>query len=140
VELERLQQIVKLLKEQGLSEITVEEGDARVTVRQDLMSPTAPQISVMPVAPSMEQPVVDDGTFALTAPLVGTFYRRPSPEDDPFIRAGDIVEAGTTVCIIEAMKVMNEIKAERSGRLVRALAEDGDPVEFSQELFVFEKA
>jgi len=140
VELERLQQIVKLLKEQGLSEITLEEGDARVTVRQDLMVPTAPQVSVTPVAPPTEQPAVDDGTFKLTAPLVGTFYRRPSPEDEPFIRPGDIVEAGTTVCIIEAMKVMNEIKAERTGRLVRALADDGDPVEFSQELFVFEKA
>ena len=137
--IDRLLEIIKLLKDEGLTEITIAEGESRITVRREpggLAGSAVPQ-----AAPPLEvQPAADDGSFTLTAPLVGTFYRRPSPEEEPFVRPGDVVEPGTTICIIEAMKVMNEIKAERAGRLVRALVDDGDPVEFSQDLFVFERA
>jgi biotin carboxyl carrier protein len=138
VDIERLQRIIKLLKDEGLSEITISEGETRITVRRD----AAPVEAARPVPPAPangESPVGDDGRFTLTAPLVGTFYRRPSPEDEPFVRPGDLVEPGTTVGIIEAMKVMNEIKAEQPGRLVRAMVDDGDPVEYSQILFIFER-
>jgi acetyl-CoA carboxylase biotin carboxyl carrier protein len=74
----------------------------------------------------------------LTAPLVGTFYRRPTPEDAPFVELGQVVNPGDTVCLIEAMKVMNEIKAETAGRLRVVMAEEGAPVEYGQVLFVFD--
>jgi len=134
VELGELREIIKLLKEEGLSEITVWEGERRVTVRQE-----------GPGVASGEAPVVIDtvrnkaaGATAVSAPLVGTFYRRPSPDAEPFVEEGAQVEPGDTLCIIEAMKVMNEIKAESAGRLRQALVEDGEAVEYGQPLFLFE--
>jgi len=131
VEIERLRKLIELLKEEGLTEITVWEGEDRYTVRRSPAGPAAPP------APKAEE--IQEGTFTLTAPLVGTFYSRPSPEDEPFISPGDSVSPGDTVCVIEAMKVLNEIKAEQAGRLVRVLVEDGTPVEYGQALFVFER-
>ena len=134
MELGELREIIKLLKEEGLSEITVWEGERRVTVRQE-----------GPGVASGEAPVVIDtvrnkaaGATAVSAPLVGTFYRRPSPDAEPFVEEGAQVEPGDTLCIIEAMKVMNEIKAESAGRLRQALVEDGEAVEYGQPLFLFE--
>jgi len=130
VEIERLRKLIELLKEEGLTEITVWEGEDRYTVRK-----LPPGRGGSP-APNEE---IVEGTFTLTAPLVGTFFSRPSPEDDPFVSPGEAVSPGDTVGIIEAMKVLNEIKAEESGRLVRVLVEDGTPVEYGQPLFVFER-
>jgi len=131
VEIERLRKLIELLKEEGLTEITVWEGEDRYTVRRSPAGPAAPP------APKAEE--IQEGTFTLTAPLVGTFFTRPSPEDEPFVSPGDVVSPGDTVCVIEAMKVLNEIKAEQPGRLVRTLVEDGTPVEYGQALFVFER-
>jgi acetyl-CoA carboxylase biotin carboxyl carrier protein len=139
VDIEKLRQIIDLLKEEGLSEITVWEGEDRITVCQV-------PAGFWAGLPAHDRAVVEgdrraeaDRTFPLTAPLVGTFYRRPTPEDEPFVAEGNVVEAGDTVCIIEAMKVMNEIKAEAPGRLRRIMAEDGAPVEYGQALFIFER-
>jgi len=131
VEIERLRKLIELLKEEGLTEITVWEGEDRYTVRQ------SPSGRVESPASKGEESA--EGTFTLAAPLVGTFYSRPSPEDEPFVSPGDAVSPGDTVGIIEAMKVLNEIKAEKDGRLVRVLVEDGTPVEYGQALFVFER-
>ena len=142
--MEQLHEIVKLLKDQGLTEITVIEGEQRITVRQGGpvgVAPAAPAVipaQAAPAAEAAEAPAVEEGTITLKAPLVGTFYRRPTPDDDPFIAVGAVVQPGETVCIIEAMKVMNEIKAEAHGRLLRVLVEDGAPVEYGQDLAVFE--
>ena len=131
---ERLRELVRLLKEEGLTEITVCEGDERITVRREVPGPgvAAPLDRAEPAA-------LDDGTFAVTAPLVGTFYGRPSPDDELFVVPGSIVQSGDVVGIIEAMKVMNEVVAEEAGRLRRSLVEDGAAVEYGQELFVFER-
>jgi acetyl-CoA carboxylase biotin carboxyl carrier protein len=123
--------LVKLLKEEGLTEITVSEGDARITVRQ------APRATGS-VDAARETPI-DEGAITLTAPLVGTFYARPNPDDEPFIVPGDIVQSGDVIGIIEAMKVMNEVKAEETGRLRRVLVQEGAAVEYGQPLFVFER-
>ena len=138
MEIEQLREIVKLLKDQRLTEITVCEGEQRITVRQAGPGSTATiaQRETGEPAAAAER---DEGTLAMTAPLVGTFYRRPTPEDEPFVAVGGIVEPGDTVCIIEAMKVMNEIKAQAHGRLLRVLPEDGAPVEYGQELAIFER-
>ena len=148
VDMQELKDIIALLKEEDLTEITVADGDQRVTVKRVLQGSTLPhtgmpqnlsQTSHVLEASKAAVPELPEREFALTAPLVGTFYRRPSPQDDPFVVAGDIVQAGDTICIIEAMKVMNEIKAEESGRVRQALLEDGAVVEFGQALFIFER-
>ena len=133
--MEELERLIEILKREGLTEITVWEGDRRITVRRDAAVVSHAQSRNEPLPPPEE----DEGTFTLAAPLVGTLYLRPSPEDPPFVEEGAMVEPGDTLCVIEAMKVLNEIKAERGGRLVRILVENGTPVEYGQPLFLFEK-
>lgn len=132
----QLHQLIRLLKEEGLTEITVCEGGERITVRRAPASS-----SEEPTADGSTRPASDesDGAFTLGAPLVGTFYARPSPEDDPFVVPGAIVHPGDVIGIIEAMKVMNEVRVEEAGRVRRLLVEDGTPVEYGQELVVFER-
>jgi len=142
MDMQELKDIIRLLKEEGLTEITVADGDQRVTVKRLLHASPMQAAGQPPTQDQAAQPdpePVPDREFQLTAPLVGTFYRRPSPEDEPFVAAGATVQAGDTVCIIEAMKVMNEIKAEAPGIVRKALLDDGAVVEFGQPLFVFEK-
>ena len=131
--MEELREIIRLLKEEDLTEITVWEGDRRITVRR------AP--AGMPARHGEEPAPVEEepGTFVITAPLVGTFYLRPSPDDPPFVAEGAVVAPGDTVGIIEAMKVLNEIKAERPGKLRRILVTDGESVEYGQPLLLFEQ-
>jgi acetyl-CoA carboxylase biotin carboxyl carrier protein len=139
VDIEELREIVRLLKQEQLSEITVSDGESTITVRQTT-GPAAPAAAAhaAPAAASpAPAPAPPDGIL-LTAPLVGTFYRRPTPEDAPFVEAGQTVKPGDTVGLIEAMKVMNEIKAEKPGRLRAVMADDGVPVEYGQVLFVFD--
>jgi acetyl-CoA carboxylase biotin carboxyl carrier protein len=137
VNIEELREIVRLLKDEGLSEITVSDGESTITIRQ-AHGHGAPVVAAAAAAPvAASAPAVPDG-LTLTAPLVGTFYRRPTPEDAPFVEPGQVVNPGDTVCLIEAMKVMNEIKADFAGRLRAVMAEEGAPVEYGQVLFVFD--
>ena len=136
MDMDRLREIVQLLKDEGLTEITIAEGDARITVRR---APAGPALPVEPVSAGVAPAAaVPAGTLPITAPLVGTFYRRATPESPPLAEVGQIVHPGDTVCIIEAMKVMNEIKAEASGRVRSVQVEDGAPVEYGQVLFVLD--
>ncbi len=141
MDIEELREIVRLLKQEQLSEITVSDGESTITVRQTTGHATqaaAAPATPAPAAPaSSPAPAVLDGIL-LTAPLVGTFYRRATPEDAPFVEPGQSVKPGDTVGVIEAMKVMNEIKAEKPGRLRAVMAKDGVPVEYGQVLFVFD--
>lgn len=91
-----------------------------------------------PNAPEPETPAAAANQTTVKAPIVGTFYRRPSPDDAPFVDVGDTIKPGDVLCIIEAMKLMNEIESEVSGTIVKVLVEDGQPVEFDQDLFVVE--
>ena len=142
MELDQLHQIIQLLKAEGLSEITVCEGDQRITVKQDLAGESVrlvtPSVHVE-TAPMVEDSEDGEEAFTLRAPLVGTLYRRSAPDAEPFVSPGDIVSPGDTLCIIEAMKVMNEINAEEAGRVRRVLADDGEAVEYGQPLFVFDR-
>jgi len=144
VELDQLRQIIELLKAEGLTEITVSEGDQRITVRRELFDPAARAVPASPAAPEAARSIADEeagpeGSFTLSSPLVGTFYRRPSPDAEPFVSSGDVVAEGDTLCVIEAMKVMNEIVAEEAGRVRQVLVEDGDAVEYGQSLFLFDR-
>ena len=99
--------------------------------------PVAPIVSTAPTEPTAPAPAekTDDGLHEVLSPMVGTFYRAASPEADPFVREGDRIESGQTLCIIEAMKIMNEIPADVQGEVVEILVGDGQPVEYNQALF-----
>jgi acetyl-CoA carboxylase biotin carboxyl carrier protein len=100
----------------------------------------APALSTAPPAEAAAPAAPPPGTEPFLSPMVGTFYRAPSAEAEPFVAVGQVVKPDSTLCIIEAMKVMNEIKAERSGVIVEVLVENGEPVEFGQPLFLIKKA
>jgi acetyl-CoA carboxylase biotin carboxyl carrier protein len=135
------------MKEHDLSEIDIREGDTRIKLRRGAdpvvtaAAPRAAAVSVVaPVAAvppaAADQPKLDDAHVAvIKSPIVGTFYAAPNPESPPFVKVGDHVGPETTVCIVEAMKVFNQIPAEVSGKITAMLVENGQPVEFGQPLF-----
>ena len=142
VELTR--RLAGVLAELGLSEVEVESDDVRVRVQRTVAAvataPVAPVIT--PAAAPTERPVVADAVsptlVTLEAPMVGTFYRAPSPTADPFVNEGDVVKESQVVCIIEAMKLMNEIESKVGGRIAKILVENGQAVEYGQPLFLID--
>ncbi len=144
LDLEQLRELIRLLDESNLTEIEVEQDDDRIRVRRDpaVVIGAAPQ-SVAPgatvsAAPAAEPAPVDEGGVYVTSPFVGTFYQSPSPDGDPFVEVGDEIVAGQVLCIVEAMKLMNEIEAEAAGTVVEVLVENGKPVEYGDRLFRIE--
>ena len=133
VDLQELKQVIALLREEDLTEITLWNGDNRITVRRDS---TARVQGADSRQTHKTQP--EDRANIIGSPLLGTFYSRPNPEDEPFVSEGADIAAGDTLCIIDAMKVMNEIKAEFPGRIKKILVKDGDPVQYGQPLFLLE--
>jgi acetyl-CoA carboxylase biotin carboxyl carrier protein len=145
----KVRRLVELMNEYDLSEIDLRQGDQRVRLRRGPETVAVAATPAMGLAPgaghagggasSSEASAAkasDDSRFTLVrSPMVGTFYAAPNPEAPPFVRVGDQVGPETTVCVIEAMKVFNEIPAECSGKIVAVLVENGEPVEFSQPLF-----
>ena len=149
-ETEYIEKLAKIITEQGLSEISLEDGEQAITIRKEVMVASAPVISAPaavtpvvnknPAESATEAPIQENkksGT-PITSPMVGTFYTSPSPDSAPFVSVGTSVNAGDVVCIIEAMKMMNEIKAEVSGKVTEICVEDGQPVEFGQVLMYVE--
>lgn len=123
MDLEELRRLCALMREEGLVELTLEEGGRRVTLRRALQAPA-------PAAP----PPPAEGVI-VRSPVVGTFWIRPAPGEPPFVKVGDLVQPGQVLCIVEAMKVMNEVRAEVAGVVEEILVEEGDPVEYGQPLF-----
>jgi len=145
LDLEQLRELIRLLDESNLTEIEVEQDDDRIRVRRD-PAVTVGAAAVQSGAPqaTAEAPAVtpatssdESGTY-ITSPFVGTFYRSPSPDADAFVEVGDEVAAGQVLCIVEAMKLMNEIEAETAGTVVEVLVENGKPVEYGDRLFRIE--
>jgi acetyl-CoA carboxylase biotin carboxyl carrier protein len=155
VNLDELRELIALLRENGLAELELENEGFRVRLRREsAVTESAPAAAPAP-APAPEKPAAaaassgptHPGTQATTAasqdqdlhiipsPIVGTFYRSPSPSADPFVKIGSNVEPDSVVCIIEAMKLMNEIQAETTGEVVKIYVENGQPVEYGQPLF-----
>lgn len=149
--LEGVRFLVELMKENNVSELDWEQGDARLKLRRGAVAPVVDAIpAVVPVAapapsapvaaaPSAPQAPAEDADAkfikTIDSPMVGTFYASPSPKAAPFVQVGDVVGPEKTVCILEAMKVFNEIQAEISGKIVAVLVKNGDPVEFGAPLF-----
>ena len=145
--------IVDLMKKNAVSEFEMEEGDLKIKLRREPNERRKGEVEVMQetpvivhapvVAPTASAPVTPvpepvNVDLEVKSPMIGTLYRRPSPDSDPFVEVGTAVEPDTVVCIIEAMKVMNEIKAEVKGVIAEVLVEDGKPVEYGQALFRIE--
>ncbi|WYP25210.1 acetyl-CoA carboxylase biotin carboxyl carrier protein [Alkalihalobacillus sp. FSL W8-0930] len=118
---------------------TVVQAEAYQPVRQvEAQQPVAPKVSDAPQEASQAQPEKKENLHTVTSPMVGTFYSSPSPEDGPYVSAGDDVKEDSIVCIVEAMKLMNEIEADVNGKIVEVLAQNGELVEYGQPLFVVE--
>ncbi len=139
LDLEQLRELIRLLDEANLTEIEVEHDDDRIRVRRDPAAIVAavPQ-SVAPTAEGAAAAAAEENGSYVTSPFVGTFYRSPSPDSDPFVEVGDEIVVGQVLCIVEAMKLMNEIEAETAGTVVEVLVENGKPVEYGDKLFRIE--
>ena len=143
--LELTRQLAALLNEHGLAEVEMEARDLRLRVQRTAAAATVPVAAPAPASvapPAAMAPVEAEAAGAelvtLEAPMVGTFYRASSPTADPYVREGDVVKEGQILCIIEAMKLMNEIESRVAGRVARILVENGQPVEYGQALFRIE--
>jgi acetyl-CoA carboxylase biotin carboxyl carrier protein len=134
--LEEVRRLVDLVRESGVGEIRVRQGEVEITVkaRSEAISTPASEEQVVREA-EMEPSPEMDGLHAVRSPLVGTFYRAPAPGEDAYVEVGDRVRAGQVLCIVEAMKLMNEIPADVSGEVVEILAENAEGVEYDQPLF-----
>ena len=158
MDIRKVKKLIELLEESGIAEIEITEGEEAVRIsRYPATAPAAapvmqaPATMAVPVAaqpaaappaappaaaaPETPAPAADGGS---AAPMVGTFYRSPSPEAEAFVKVGDTIQAGDTLCIIEAMKMMNQIEADVSGKVLSCEIENGEPVEYGQALFVIE--
>jgi acetyl-CoA carboxylase biotin carboxyl carrier protein len=144
--LELTRQLAVLLNEHGLAEVEMEAGDLRLRVQRTAAPMPQPALSAVPVTPPAAVPAdasaagdtAVSNIVTIEAPMVGTFYRASSPTADPYVREGDMVKEGQILCIIEAMKLMNEIESRVAGRVARILVENGQPVEYGQALFLIE--
>lgn len=158
MDIKQIQELVKLVNKSNIGELSIEKNDFKITIKQkkqpvqQFVSPVQQQVhqpqQVLP--PAIPTPsgvkstepvnVKADNLLTIKSPMIGTFYRQPGPGKPIFVNVGDEVEEGQVVCIIEAMKLFNEIESEVSGTIVKVLVEDASPVEFDQPLFLVEPA
>jgi len=139
MDLDKIKEILALMNENDLAEVEIEEEGKKIRLRKTEVK-VAPVVAVRPPeqapAQSPQAPERPKDCTEIPSPMVGTFYRAGSPDADPYVKIGDVVEPETIICIIEAMKVMNEVKAEMQGEIVDILVENGDVIEFGQPLFL----
>ena len=152
MDLRKIKKLMELLEESGIAEIEVKEGEESIKLSRNIGSPTAPvqQIMQQPMMPQQQAPhatsqvqdKADDSANknrnTVNSPMVGTFYASASPESKPFVTEGQSVKKGDTLCILEAMKMMNQVQAESDGKILEILVDNAEPVEFDQPLFVIE--
>ena len=139
MKIEEIKQLVELMVENDLTELNITDGDAKVTLKRGpegvpVITSVVPAAAVAAAGGPVE-PEAGDESSEIRCPMVGTFYAAPGPDSDPFISVGDTVTEDTVVCVVEAMKVMNEIKAECSGTITEVCATNAQPMEFGQVLF-----
>jgi acetyl-CoA carboxylase biotin carboxyl carrier protein len=153
MDLRKIKKLMELLEESGIAEIEVKEGEESIKLSRNSSSLAAPvqQVMQQPVFASQQQSteVVDSASAiketkinenknTVNSPMVGTFYASASPESKPFVTVGQAVKKGDTLCILEAMKMMNQVQAETDGKILEILVDNAEPVEFDQPLFVIE--
>jgi acetyl-CoA carboxylase biotin carboxyl carrier protein len=155
MDIRKIKKLIELLEESGIAEIEIKEGEEAVRISRMPFGATgahaaqsahlapahlSPSAAATAAALPAQSPAAKpkSNEHVITAPMVGTFYASPSPGAKPFVEIGDEIKAGQVLCIIEAMKMMNQIEADKSGRIASIMARNGDPVEFGQPLFVVE--
>jgi acetyl-CoA carboxylase biotin carboxyl carrier protein len=144
MDLRKLKKLIDLVQESGIGEIEITEGEERVRIARgghvSVTPAAAPAGAVPAAAPAAAavaaEPAPADAGHTVKSPMVGTFYRAPSPEAKPFVTVGETVKEGQTLCVIEAMKLMNEIESDAAGVVKAVLVENGQPVEYGQALFI----
>ena len=154
MDLRKLKKLIDLVQESGIAELEITEGEERVRIARGgavsvtpgsapAMAAAAPAVpaagapgAAAPAAPAAAEPAPATEGHVVKSPMVGTFYRAPSPDAKPFMEVGSTVKEGETICVIEAMKLMNEIEADASGTIKAILVENGQPVEYGQALFI----
>jgi len=154
MDLNLIKKLIKILESSEVTDLEIEENGTRVKLAKKVRVTQAVSYAQTPVAshanpqtpasvsksddkkPSDE----NSGLHEIKSPIVGTFYRAPAPDADSYVQVGDVVSAGTVLCIVEAMKLMNEIESDASGKIVKILVENGKPVEYNQPLFLLEKS
>lgn len=140
--LEEVERLVGLVRESGVGEVRVRQGDVEISVKAAAEPQAPPRAETRPdlEAESSAEPDSPemDGLHAIRSPLVGTFYRAPAPGDEPYVEVGDRVRAGEILCIVEAMKLMNEIESDVDGTVVKVFPQNAQPVEFGEPLFAIE--
>lgn len=139
MDLRKLKTLIDLVSESGIAELEITEGEGKVRIVK--FSQTVPPVALAPVSAAASAPVVPAAPpefqgHVVKAPMVGTFYRSPNPGAAPFVEIGQSVKEGEPLCIIEAMKLLNEIETDKSGVVKEILVENGEPVEYGQPLFV----
>jgi acetyl-CoA carboxylase biotin carboxyl carrier protein len=162
MDFKQIQELIKMINKSNIGEVSIEEKGFKLTIKQkeepvqQIITASLPAQPVAAAAPAAtapapaaaaapEKPVRPaeppvSNTITIKSPMIGTFYRSPSPDKSSFVNIGDEVEPGTVVCIIEAMKLFNEIESEVKGKIIKVLAEDASPVEYDQPLFLVEPA
>jgi len=155
----QIQQLIKFVARTGVSEVNIENSNIKINIKGNNKGSDQPQVIQQPATPQPQhtvqlpieqsKPIQSDtpdqksessnlNLITVKSPIIGTFYRKPSPDKDNFVEVGDSVSVGQTLCVIEAMKLFNEIESEVSGKIVKVLVDDAEPVEFDQPLFVIE--
>jgi acetyl-CoA carboxylase biotin carboxyl carrier protein len=163
MDFKQIQELIKMINKSNIGEVSIEEKGFKLTIKQKeepvqqvIAAPIQPQAIAIPAAgpapalfpapagatekPGKAVETPAGNTVTIKSPMIGTFYRSPSPDKPSFINVGDDIEPGKVVCIIEAMKLFNEIESEVKGRIIKVLAEDASPVEYDQPLFLVEPA
>ncbi len=156
MEFKQIQELLKTVNKSNISEVTIKDGEFEITIKQQSLA-TEPQYvqapvyqaappvmaapaaaPAAPVATPAAAPAENSNAITIKSPMIGTFYRSSGPDKPPFVSVGDEVKVGQAICIVEAMKLFNEIESEVSGRIVKVLLDDASPVEYDQPLFLVE--
>jgi len=154
MDLKEIQNLIKFVSNSGVAEVKLETGDVKITIRTTLeghapeitylqqapvqqLPQAAPAVQAAPAAPVAAAPIDESSKYVtVKSPIIGTFYRKPSPDKPMFVEVGATISKGDVLCVIEAMKLFNEIESEVSGKIVKILVDDMSPVEFDQPLFL----
>lgn len=145
MDLNLVKKLIKLVDSSDITDLEIEENGLRVKIAKKIRVAAQPQfisapvVEAQPAKPAEETPVKEEqpsNLHEIRSPIVGTFYRAPAPDADPYVQMGDTISKGSVLCIVEAMKLMNEIESDMSGKIVKILVEDGKPVEYNQPLFL----
>ena len=162
MKIKEIQNLIKFVAKSGAHEVKLETDNFKITIKTNADLPSAETQTIAQTLPSMvapapqptlagtmpenpieteEHPVQDeaDNLITIKSPMIGTFYRKPSPDKDVFVEVGDIIKEGDVLCVVEAMKLFNEIESEVSGKIIKILVDDSSPVEFDQPLLLVEK-